>query len=179
MHPLILALLTCVTYLGGVPASTRQKSILPTICWTKRAGKTALEGPPGRHTPLVGDTFNLPVKNRGHPLFAPFLTLFDKNGVNKGPSRGSRQVTRCLTCAPRATPTPSRGMNMVSWGSGEQNNASGGRGSGYGAQVRHMATYRDPYEGTLLFAVFTKKCQKRCKTWYPLFLTGFELAPPT
>ena len=41
-----------------------------------------------------------------------------------------------------------------------------------GAQVRHLVTYPDPPEGTLIYTVFTKKCQKRCKKGVPLFLTG-------
>ena len=57
--------------------------------------------------------------------------------------------------------------------------ASGGRGSGSGARVRHLVTYRDPPEGTLIYAGFTKQCQKRSKKGVPLFLTGFELAPLT
>ena len=68
---------------------------------------------------------------------------------------------------------------MVSWGSGEQNNASGGRVSGSGGTGEHLVTYRDPPEGNLLYTGFTKKCQKRFKKGYPLFLTGFKLAPPT
>ena len=48
------------------------------------------------------------------------------------------------------------------------------------AQVGRLVAYRDPPEDTLIYTVFTKKCQKRCKKrGYPLFLTGFELAPPT
>ena len=35
------------------------------------------------------------------------------------------------------------------------------------AQVRHLVTYRDPAEGTLIYTVFTKKCQKRCKKGIP------------
>ena len=79
-------------------------------------------------------------------------------------------MTTWLTCAPRATPTPFRGMNMASRGSGEQNTASGGRGSGSGgtgAQVRYLVTYRDPPEGTLLYTGFTKKCQKQSKKGVP------------
>ena len=48
-----------------------------------------------------------------------------------------------------------------------------------GAQVGHLVTYRDPLEGALLYTMLTKECQKRSKKGYPLFLTGFELAPPT
>ena len=38
-----------------------------------------------------------------------------------------------------------------------------------GAQVRHLVTYRDPPEGTLIYTVFTEKCQKRSKRGYPYF----------
>ena len=48
-------------------------------------------------------------------------------------------------------------------------------GVALGAQVRHVVTYRDPPEGTLIYTVFAKKCQKRSKKGVPLFLTGFEL----
>ena len=80
---------------------------------------------------------------------------------------------------PRATPTHSRGMNMVSCGSGEQNNASGGRGSGSGAQVGHLVTYRDLLVGPYFTPVLPKSVKNGPKRGYPLFLTGFELAPPT
>ena len=42
-----------------------------------------------------------------------------------------------------------------------------GVGETLGAQVRHLVTYRDPPEGTLLYTVFTKNCQKRCKKGVP------------
>ena len=42
-----------------------------------------------------------------------------------------------------------------------------GVGVALGAQVRQLVTYRDPPEGTLLYTVFTKKCQKRCKKGVP------------
>ena len=48
-----------------------------------------------------------------------------------------------------------------------------------GAQVRHLVTCRDPPESTLIYTVFTKKCQKRCKKGYPLFLTGKLTVSPT
>ena len=54
-----------------------------------------------------------------------------------------------------------------------------GVGVALGAQVGHLVAYRDPPEDTLIYTVFTKKCQKRSKRGVPLFLTGFELAPPT
>ena len=54
-----------------------------------------------------------------------------------------------------------------------------GVGVALGAQVMHVVAYRDPPEGTLIYTVFTKKCQTRSKKGVPLFLTGFELAPPT
>ena len=43
-----------------------------------------------------------------------------------------------------------------------------------GAQVEHVVTYRGSPEGSLVFTVFTKKCQKRSKMGYPLFLTHFR-----
>ena len=43
-----------------------------------------------------------------------------------------------------------------------------------GAQVWHMVTYRGSPEDTLIYTVFTKKCQKRSKRGYPLFLTLFR-----
>ena len=43
-----------------------------------------------------------------------------------------------------------------------------GVGVTLGAQVRHLITYRDPPEGTLIYAGFTKKCQKRSKRGVPL-----------
>ena len=49
-----------------------------------------------------------------------------------------------------------------------------GVGVALGAQVRHLVTYRDPREATLIYTVFTKKCQKRSKRGYPLFLTHFR-----
>ena len=36
-----------------------------------------------------------------------------------------------------------------------------------GAQVRHLVAYRDTAEGTLIYTVFTKKYQKRCKKGVP------------
>ena len=48
-----------------------------------------------------------------------------------------------------------------------------------GAQVGHLVTYRGTPEGALIYTMFTKKCQQRSKKGYPLFLTGFELTPPT
>ena len=42
-----------------------------------------------------------------------------------------------------------------------------GVGEALGAQVRHLVTYRDPPEGTLLYTVFTKKCQKPVKKGVP------------
>ena len=65
-----------------------QKSFLRSTWWSKWERKTAREGNTGRHIPLVGYTVNLPVKNRGYPLFAPFLTLFGTNSVNKSPLSG-------------------------------------------------------------------------------------------
>ena len=44
-----------------------------------------------------------------------------------------------------------------------------------GAQVRHLVTYREPPEGTLVYTGFTKKCQKRCKKGVPpVFNRVFE-----
>ena len=49
-----------------------------------------------------------------------------------------------------------------------------GVGVALGAQVGHVVTYRACSEGSLIYAVFTKKCQKRSKRGYPLFLTHFR-----
>ena len=35
------------------------------------------------------------------------------------------------------------------------------------AQVGHLVAYRDPPEDTLIYTVFTKKCQKRPKRGVP------------
>ena len=35
------------------------------------------------------------------------------------------------------------------------------------AQVKHLVTYRDTTEGTLIYTVFAKKYQKRCKKGVP------------
>ena len=43
----------------------------------------------------------------------------------------------------------------------------------------HLVTYRDPPAVNLLYTVFTKSVKNGAKREYPLFLTGFELAPPT
>ena len=42
-----------------------------------------------------------------------------------------------------------------------------GVGVTLGAQVRHVVTYRGPPDGTLIYTVFTKKCQKRSKKGVP------------
>ena len=42
-----------------------------------------------------------------------------------------------------------------------------GVGVTLGAQVRHLVTYREPPEDTLVYTGFTKKCQKRCKKGVP------------
>ena len=42
-----------------------------------------------------------------------------------------------------------------------------------GAQVGHVVTYLCSPEGSLIYTVFTKKCQKRAKRGYPLFLPVF------
>ena len=42
-----------------------------------------------------------------------------------------------------------------------------------GAQVGQVVTNFGPPEGSLIDTVFTKKCQKRSKRGYPLFLTHF------
>ena len=49
-----------------------------------------------------------------------------------------------------------------------------GVGVTLGAQVGHVVTYRGSPEGSLLYTVFAKKCQKRSKGGYPLFLTHFR-----
>ena len=62
---------------------------------------------------------------------------------------------------------PSRGMNMVSCGSGEQNNASRGRGSDAGGTGEAPGHLPLPPEGTLIYTVFAKKCQKQCRKGVP------------
>ena len=47
-----------------------------------------------------------------------------------------------------------------------------------GAQVRHVATYRDPLRGPIFTPFLPKSVRFGPKRGYPLFLTGFELAPP-
>ena len=88
--------------------------------------------------------FKTPVKNRGYPLFAPFLTLFRKNGVNKGTLRGVRvgdqvphlppeSLTRTLE-ALFCLPEPHLPVIMPQEGVGVT----------LGAPVRHLVTYPDP-----------------------------------
>ena len=48
-----------------------------------------------------------------------------------------------------------------------------GVGVALGAQARRVVTYRGSPEGSLIHTVFTKKCQKRSKKGYPLFLATF------
>ena len=75
-------------------------------------------------------------------------------------------------CALGVTPTHSRDIITVRYGQGEQNDAQGGRGSGWGAQV---VANRGLPEVPLIYTVSTKKCQKRSKLGYPLFLTHFQV----
>ena len=82
-------------------------------------------------------------------------------------------------CHPVATPTPFRGIILLTRATADHIHASGGRGVTLGAQVRHVVTYREPIDGTLLYTVFTKKCQKRSKKGVTLFLTKILTAPPT
>ena len=49
-----------------------------------------------------------------------------------------------------------------------------GVGVALGAQVGHVVTYRGLSKGSLIYTAFTKKCQKRSKREYPLFLTHFR-----
>ena len=44
-----------------------------------------------------------------------------------------------------------------------------GVGVALGAQVGHVVTYRDSPEGSLIYTVFTKKCQKWTKRGTPYF----------
>ena len=53
-----------------------------------------------------------------------------------------------------------------------------GVGVALGAQVEHVATYHVSPEGSLIYTVFTKKCQKRTKKGVPLFLTGKSNVSP-
>ena len=68
---------------------------------------------------------------------------------------------------------------MVRCGSCEQNNVSGGRGSGFGGTVRHVVTYRDPLGGTLVHTVFyqkvSKTVQKGGTPYFDHFLGRFHL----
>ena len=54
-----------------------------------------------------------------------------------------------------------------------------GVGVALGARVGHVVTYRGLPKESLIYTVFTKKCQKQSKRGYPLFLTGKLNAPPT
>ena len=47
-----------------------------------------------------------------------------------------------------------------------------GVGVALGAQVGYVVTCRGSPEGSLIYTVFTKRCQKRSKMGYPLFLGG-------
>ena len=51
-------------------------------------------------------------------------------------------------------------------------------GVALGAQVGHVDAYRASLEGCLIYTVFTKKCQKRSKTGYPLFGPPFAKISP-
>ena len=63
-------------------------------------------------------------------------------------------MTTCLACAPEPLPRPPEVFKII---------PQEGVVVTLGAQVRHLVTYRDPLEGTLMYTAFTKKCQKRCK----------------
>ena len=52
-------------------------------------------------------------------------------------------------------------------------------GVALGAQVGHLVAHRESPEGTLIYTVLPKSAKNRPKRGYPLFWTGFELAPPT
>ena len=43
-----------------------------------------------------------------------------------------------------------------------------------GAQVMHVATYSDPPQGTHIYTVFTKECQKRSKRGVPPVFDPFS-----
>ena len=70
----------------------------------------------------------------------------------------------CLTCAPPRAPEAllrSHGARVSKIMPPES------LGVTLGAHVGHLVTYRDPYEGALIYTIFTKKCQKRCKKGAP------------
>ena len=48
-----------------------------------------------------------------------------------------------------------------------------GVGVTLGAQVRHLVTYREPPEDTLIYTGLPKSVKNGAKRGYPLFLTGF------
>ena len=54
-----------------------------------------------------------------------------------------------------------------------------GVGVALGAQARHVVTYRDPLVAPYLTPFLPKSVKHGAKRGYPLFLTGFELAPPS
>ena len=54
-----------------------------------------------------------------------------------------------------------------------------GVGVALGAQVRHLVAYRYPLRTPLFTPFLPKSVKNGPKGGYPLFLTGFELAPPT
>ena len=63
---------------------------------------------------------------------------------------------------------------MLTLSISDGNNASGGRGSVSGGTVGQVLAYRGSPVGSLIYTVFTKKCQKRSKLGYPLLLTHFQ-----
>ena len=76
-------------------------------------------------------------------------------------------MTTCLTCAPRATPTPSRGIILLTRAPADHIHATEGRGSGSGGTGKARGHLLCHLWGTLLCTVFTKKCQKRSKKGVP------------
>ena len=91
-------------------------------------------------------------------------------------------MTRYLTCAPPPEPLPRPPEALLCLPEPQLTIFMPREGAGVAlrSQVRHVVTYRDPPEGTVLYTVFTKKCQNGPKRGcYPLFLTEIFIAPPT
>ena len=104
----------------------------------------------------------------------PFWTVFDtfgKNGVNKGPLRGVTVGDQVPHLCPQST-----SHEALIWSDGARVSKimpREGVGVALGAQVRHVVTYRNPPEGTLIYTIFTKKYQKRSTKGVPQVLDRF------
>ena len=94
----------------------------------------------------------MPVKNKGYPLFAPFLTLFGENGVNKGALMGGG------TCAPEPLPRSPEAVLRSDGARVSKIMPQEGGGVALGAHVGHVVTNHGSPDGSLIYTVFTKKC---------------------